>query len=251
VIEPEEDEVSPLHEIHVVSWVNPKNAYPLRSSDDIEDAETLGLVTEKDTEIVLNAPVVVWPEGWQDYTIIPQAVRAGGLFPFKFVKGNKFIKLPIFLGYVDNKIATFLKTDFGQPIKRTGGYDDELYYESEDLAEEYGGNYLPLLSEVDEDILDVCGRFLIEAPCWECPRNQYSVYGEAPSPMLWRNKNWQYSPIRRHYTVDRGSNCSSVYRNADLVWLLIKNGTLDIVDEDGDATVNSPTINIPSGNTLK
>jgi len=210
--------------------------------------------------IHLLSPVVVWPEGWQDYIIIPQAVRAGGSFPFKFWKGNKFIKLPVYNGYVDNRTATFLLTDVGDSIMQPQGMIIGMVDgTAEDLATEYGANYYHYYYHSGRykaqnglaDILDVRYRFLIEAPCWECPRNQWCVYGEAPSPMSWRNKNPHYIPLRIQFTLDRGTNCSSVYRNADLVELLINNGTLSLVNEYGDAIVNSPTINIPSGNTLK
>ena len=246
IIVPADDtDVSPLHKIDVITWLNPRNAYPLTSHADIETARNLNLIKETVTQIVLNAPIVVWPVGWQDYTIIPQAVRAGGAYPFKFSRGSKFIKLPVYNGYVRNKTATFLKTDFG-PIDRLGGVED-----AELLAEEYGGNYVPLLGQVDTGVLDCRYRFHVHAPCLGCPLTQWSVYGEAPSPVLWRNKNWQYSPIRTHYTVDRSTNCSSVYRSAELVQLLINNGRLTLVEPDGDAICNSPTISIPSGGALK
>jgi len=250
--------VSPLHEIHIVTWLDPGNAYPLLSGEDVEEAEGLGLLEIYDTEIILNAPVVVWPEGWQDYIIIPQAVRAGGTFPFKFSKGCKFIKLPVYNGYVKNQTATFLLTDVGDYRFKGLGRSLGMIPTAEELATEYGANYYSfavsaLAKQVRngpdlEDLVDVRYRFLVEAPCWECPRNQWSVYGEAPSPILWRNKNKQYMPLRLHITVDRGTNCSSVYRNADLVEMLIDNGTLT---ESIDGIVNSPTIVIPSGNALK
>ena len=263
VIEPldrGEPMVSPFHEIHIVTWLDRGAAYPLLSGEDVEEAEGLGLLEIYDTEIVLNAPVVVWPEGWQDYLIIPQAVRAGGSSPFKFSKGCKFIKLPVYNGYVKNQTATFLLTDVGSSIMRGLGRTLGTPIDTaEKLAEEYGANYYgfavsALANQLEngpdlEDLVDVRYRFLVEAPCWECPRNQWSVYGEAPSPILWRNKNKQYMPLRLHVTVDRGSNCSSVYRNADLVETLIENGALEIESIDG--IVNSPTIAIPSGNALK
>ena len=264
VIEPldrGEPMVSPFHEIHIVTWLVPGDAYPLLSGEDVEEAEGWGLLEDVETEIVLNAPVVVWPEGWQDYTIIPQAVRAGGAFPFKFSKGCKFIKLPVYNGYVKNQTATFLLTDVGSSIlpdlgRSLGTVPTDT---AEELAEEYGANYYHFTTvsasakkDNDDDLEDLVGlryRFSIHEPCWECPRNQWSVYDEAPSPILWRNKNKQYMPLRLHVTVDRGSNCSSVYRNADLVETLIENGALTIESIDG--IVNSPTIAIPSGNALK
>jgi len=246
--------VSPLHKIHIVTWLDRGAAYPLLSGEDVEEAEGLGLLEIYDTEIVLNAPVVVWPEGWQDYIIIPQAVKAGGSFPFKFSKGCKFIKLPVYNGYVKNQTATFLLTDVGAYRFKGLGRSLGTIPTGEELATEYGANYYHFAISAytnqlrNGNVLDVRYRFLVEAPCWECPRNQWSVYGEAPSPILWRNKNKQYTPFRQHVTVDRGSNCSSVYRNADLVEMLIDNGTLT---ESIDGIVNSPTIVIPSGNALK
>ena len=225
------DGYTPLHIIIIVTWINRNDAYPLLSEADVLLAESLGLVELTTPGLYLNAPKVVWEDG----LIIPQAVTAGGPFPFRFRGGCKFIKLPTYLGYVDNRTATFLKTDF----------------EDYNLADEYGANFSPALHDANPSGMDVCYRFLIDAPCWSCPRNQWSVYGEAPSPVLWRNKNRQYMPIRQHWTVDRGDDCLNVYRNAELVEMLIGNGTLSVVRPDSDGNMNSPTISIPSGNTLK
>jgi len=233
-----ESDYTPIWDIDLVTWVDPNDAYPLTSEAEVLAAEGAGDVDVVESGVIIDAPIVEDDDG----NYIPQSTQGSWIGPpYRFFGGGRFIRLPIYNGYVDNRQVTFLKTDFAD----------------EDLADEYGGNYAPDLDEFsgDSDVLDVRYRWLVDLesdpPLGVCPANQWSVYGESVSPVGWRNRNWWYTPLREHITIFRTNmnDYSNIYRNADFVEFLLGNGTLDVDSEDG--VVNSPTIVIPYGNTLK
>jgi len=240
----EEDDYTPIWDVELVTWLDPNEAIPLLSAEEVSDAAGDGLVEVVETGIILDAPHVENIEG----EIIPQSMWGNWIGePYKSYGGAKYIRLPVFNGYVKNKQVTFLKTDF-----------ENEYLAGED---QYDGNYAPDMGDLLEDypyVFDVRYAWAIDLDAdpkrGVCPVNQWSVYGEAPSPIGWGNRNYWYSPLREHFTIQRadGRDYSNVYRNADLIELLLGNGVLEFYNDDGDdGAVNSPTLKIPFGNTLK
>ena len=60
---PGDEKYSPFVEIHRVRWAEEATPRELRSKSAIQKAETNGKLVIKSTGIVVNAPVLAWPEG--------------------------------------------------------------------------------------------------------------------------------------------------------------------------------------------
>jgi hypothetical protein len=54
---------SPLRRLHKVTWRDPGQARVLKSAQEVQEAQRQGLVTIERTNVVINAPMVVWPLG--------------------------------------------------------------------------------------------------------------------------------------------------------------------------------------------
>jgi len=60
---PGENEYSPFVEIHQVRWADDAEPRVLRSAGAIQEAASNGELTIESTGIVVNAPVLAWPDG--------------------------------------------------------------------------------------------------------------------------------------------------------------------------------------------
>ena len=236
-----ESDYTPIWRVWSVNWEDLGSSYILKSKGDESDpssvlgAAALGLVELVDTGTFLVAPHVDNAYG----ECIPQSVAGNWSGPpYRRSSGSWFVRLPVYNVYVQNRQVTVLKTDFM----------------NEDLADEFGGNFAPELDEMDSWV-DFAFRWLVDLDAYPprgvCPYSQWSVYSGSPSPVGWRNRNWDYTPFVWQFTVDRGSDYSNLYRNADIVEMLLLNGRFTLVDEDGEGIINSPRIIIPSSNTIK
>lgn len=54
---------SPLRKIHFVRWKEPAQAREIKSSKEIAEAQTQGLLTVERTNVVVNMPFLTWPGG--------------------------------------------------------------------------------------------------------------------------------------------------------------------------------------------
>jgi hypothetical protein len=54
---------SPLRALNRVSWVDPDTARELRSAAEVQAAEASGKVTIEQPGVVVNMPIVLWPDG--------------------------------------------------------------------------------------------------------------------------------------------------------------------------------------------
>jgi len=60
---PTDKTYTPLRAITLVSWKNEANAKELKSVEDIKAAEAASLIETKQPGVVVNMPILVWPDG--------------------------------------------------------------------------------------------------------------------------------------------------------------------------------------------
>jgi len=60
---PGDDDYTPLRAISLVTWEDSATPRELTSVDEIEAAETAGEITVEQPGVVVNMPILVWPEG--------------------------------------------------------------------------------------------------------------------------------------------------------------------------------------------
>jgi hypothetical protein len=60
---PETEGYRPLRKLNIVTWEDEKSARILKSASELEEAKEAGEVTIKETEIVINMPMLTWPGG--------------------------------------------------------------------------------------------------------------------------------------------------------------------------------------------
>lgn len=60
---PGDEAYTPLRRPHIVTWADDASPRILKSVEELRDAEDAGEVTIEPTDVVVNAPVVDWPDG--------------------------------------------------------------------------------------------------------------------------------------------------------------------------------------------
>lgn len=60
---PETEDYSPLRELNVVTWKDAESAETLKSAAQVKEAREEGKLTVKQPGVVINMPMVTWPEG--------------------------------------------------------------------------------------------------------------------------------------------------------------------------------------------
>lgn len=53
----------PLRQVHKVTWLDEDQARVLKSAEAVMEAEEQGLVKNEQTDVVINAPMLTWPDG--------------------------------------------------------------------------------------------------------------------------------------------------------------------------------------------
>ncbi len=210
---------SPLWRVTTVTWNEDADPEELTSEDAVLAARDAGEVTLNTTDIVVNCPVVVTPEG-----TIPNAVAVN------IQDGEaetSTITLPLTKGFVNGKTVFYINTEAS----------------NQGVAAADGTNYAPKLaathaSGAEADIFPVFGN---------ANPAQRNVLDSAPMPIGPGNTDEQYSPLWDVVPVlfvDQGRHNYPLVRSTAQIDKLELNGEVTVGPEPG-VIVNCPVVRVP------
>ncbi len=208
-------EYTPLWRVSTVTWVNGTTPHTLTSEEEVLAAETAGMVTIAQTDIVVNCPVIFTSDGG----LLPTAtITIGGAEPT--------VELPLVKCWYNGRVAYYIQTEASDP----------------DVARAQNVHYVARLADtITADAVDdiyVVTNF-----------TQGNVIPSAPIPAGPDNADPEYTPLWRVSTVTWATGTTPHTLTSEEE-VLAAEAAGQVTITQTDIVVNCPVISTPDGGKL-